>query len=215
MRLLTGEEKIFTCQHCGNRTSHRHLAIHEQEVSLGYNSYINEKIMASFYVNFFECSTCSGITIKVLFSEDVEDAEEINYDKVESLFPKDKKFPEDMPKGVTKGYLEAAKVKKISRPAFVMLIRRALESLCEDKGAAGRNLEAKVKSLAEKGLLPGSFVEMVDSIRLFGNIGAHDMEVDFTEEQIDTIDYFFIALVEYIYIAPAKLNKLKESIKKK
>jgi len=207
--------EIFTCFHCGNRTSHKLLLMHTQKVFLTYEPYNGDEVTADNYIHFFECSTCEGITIKALFSEEIDDPRQVNFDRVTSLYPQEKSFPEEMPTTIIKAYKEASKVKKISDQAFVILIRKGLEILCEDQKISGKSLAEKIKKMIEKGMLPGSFAQMVDSIRILGNIGAHDLSSEFTKEQIETIDYFFIAVLEYVYIAPHKLEKLMTSISSK
>ncbi len=57
--------------------------------------------------------------------------------------------------------------------AASMLIRKTLEALCHDKGAAGETLRGRLKSLRSKVVLPEELHEGMDAIRLLGNDAAH------------------------------------------
>lgn len=203
--------EIFTCSHCGNKTDHRQLLVHSQKVMLGFSPY-GDKVEADNYILVFECPTCTGITIKSLFSEEIDDPNNINMDAVTTLYPSQKKFPEDMPQTIVKIYQESIKVKRISPVSFSLLIRKGLEALCEDQKTPGRNLNERLKIIVQKMELPKKFVEMIDSIRLLGNKSAHDLDFSVTNEQADSLDYFFNAIIEYVYVAPNKIAEIQKSL---
>jgi len=207
-------EEIMTCLHCGNKAAQKQIARYDQDVSLGIWAG-GEEILTDNYVFLFECKTCKGLSLKTIYSETVDSSGYINFDGMNSLYPISKEFPENMPFNIVKSYKEARKVKRISPVAFSILIRKSLEELCKDRKAKGKTLKGKIEYLAKNNILPSSFIKMVNSIRTFGNIGAHEIEVDLTEEQVDILDDFFIALIEYVYIAPNKMKKLQDSLKKK
>jgi len=110
-------------------------------------------------------------------------------------------------------YEEAKKVKEVSPLAFSLLIRRALEQLCNDKNATGDNLKAKIKDLGTKKVIPEKLSDMADIIRDIGNTGAHAYKFDLNKYDMDVLDDFFIAVVEYVYLAPAKISKIRERLK--
>ncbi len=67
------------------------------------------------------------------------------------------------------------------------MIRRALERTCEEKGARGDNLWAKIKDLQLRmGLFDNAHVDLANATRHFGNVGAHpqsDLLDDLTDEE--------------------------------
>lgn len=203
--------EIFTCSHCGNKTDHKQLLFHSQKVILGISPY-GDKVEADNYILVFECPTCTGITVKSLFSEEIDDPNDVNMDYVTTLYPSPKKFPEDMPKAIVKIYQESVRVKRISPVSFSLLIRKGLEALCEDQKATGKNLNERLKIIVKKMELPSKFVEMIDSIRLLGNKSAHDLDFSVTNEQADSLDYFFNAIIEYVYVAPNKIAEIQKSL---
>ena len=55
---------------------------------------------------------------------------------------------------------------------------------------------------------------MAHQIRLICNIGAHDAEDDVTEEDVPIILDFLEAILEYLYIAHAKIEALQARLAK-
>ena len=55
---------------------------------------------------------------------------------------------------------------------------------------------------------------MTDVIRILGNYGAHASDVEVTRQDVQVMDDFFIALLEYVYVAPQKLENLKKRLSK-
>lgn len=50
-----------------------------------------------------------------------------------------------------------------------------------------------------------------DIIRLVGNVGAHASEENVHPLQVMALDDFFKAVVEYVYVSPAKIDEFKNS----
>jgi len=95
----------------------------------------------------------------------------------------------------------------------VVLCRRALEGICDDKGANGQTLYTKIKSLHEKGILSKIDVEYYHEIRFFGNYGAHptnDLLGDVTKDDSDIVLELILHLVRHVYEMPDKIDTLKE-----
>ena len=54
-----------------------------------------------------------------------------------------------------------------------MMIRRCLEEVCEDRGATGPDLKARIHGLRSKVVLPDELFLAMDDLRLLGNDAAH------------------------------------------
>jgi hypothetical protein len=57
--------------------------------------------------------------------------------------------------------------------AAALMVRRALEDLCDDRGATGPNLKTRLESLSDKIAVAKALVEGLDNLRLLGNDAAH------------------------------------------
>jgi hypothetical protein len=96
--------------------------------------------------------------------------------------------------------------------AFAVQIRRALEALCEDREARGSNLQKRLLDLSEKGEIPSVLAEAGDVLRLIGNMGAHASDNSVHPLLALTIDEFFRAIIEYVYLAPKKMQDFREKM---
>ena len=57
--------------------------------------------------------------------------------------------------------------------AAAIMIRRTLEELCDDKGATGPHLKARIAALQSVVVLPQGLLNALDDLRLLGNDAAH------------------------------------------
>jgi hypothetical protein len=73
-------------------------------------------------------------------------------------------------------------------------------------------LHERLKDLVGRGELPSVLAEMTDLLRLLGNAGAHDLRSAVRPPQVWAMDEFFRAVVEYIYVAPAKVKAFRETL---
>ena len=94
------------------------------------------------------------------------------------------------------------------------LIRRALEALCDDRKVAPGTLHSRLASLANKGEIPPVLVEITSVLRTLGNSGAHNTEQKVKAPMNWRMDTFFRTLVEYVYVAPARLDEFRKSVAK-
>ena len=72
--------------------------------------------------------------------------------------------------------------------------------------------EGRLGELADRGEIPTTLAEVTDVLRLLGNVGAHAAEESIKPWQVNAIDEFFRAVVEYVYVAPSKLKEFRESL---
>ncbi len=57
--------------------------------------------------------------------------------------------------------------------AAAIMVRKALEELCDDRGAKGDNLKLRIADLGARVVLPKELLDALDHIRLLGNDAAH------------------------------------------
>ena len=204
-------ESIATCPHCGNKTSH---VVTSQTSSREKVYDTNGEFIGEFdnYFYLTACKTCNEIC---LFSDWELSDNPGNLNEAVPFYPYKRKLAEAVPKEIRKSYEEAKKVEKISPNAFAVLTRRSLELLCKDQKAKGNNLKEQISDLSAKGNIPSTLIEMADTLRFLGNIGAHEIEFDFEKSETQAMDDFLVAMLEYVYVAPNKIRNLLDSISKK
>jgi hypothetical protein len=96
------------------------------------------------------------------------------------------------------------------------MIRKALDLLCQDRGATGANLKERIASLGTKVLIPKELFDGMDELRLWGNDAAHIESRIFDEigkEEVEVGIEFAKEILKAVYQYSALLSKLK-SLKK-
>ena len=161
---------VAFCPHCGNRAPQRH--IHTQ-VYLGKDysmdgSLTDNVLPCAYYVAV--CETCNEILLYNAFIDVVEDND---LHLADLIWPDRGVLHQAVPKAIAECYAEPARIKNLAPNAFAVQIRRALESLCDDRGAKKGTLQHRLQDLASRGEIPPILAEMTDVLRLLGNIGAH------------------------------------------
>jgi hypothetical protein len=134
-------------------------------------------------------------------------------ESIRALYPFEKQIPSNLPEPIGKIYAEAIKVQTISPSSCAVLVRRTLEAVCQYENAAGRTLADKLKSLASTGKIPQTLIDVALHLRQLGNLGAHlDIRDDVTIEDVPIILDFIELFLDYVYVAPAKIQEVKDRL---
>jgi hypothetical protein len=203
-------ELIRLCPHCGNTTPHEILF----ECSAPMTWYgsdgqptTNKTNPDSDYV-LIRCQTCRDIALYAKLS--------INdwHEETSLMYPTDYNLHSCIPAEVASNYQEAKRVQNVSPNAFAVLLRRSLEAICNDRGVSEGSLSFRLKELATKGEIPGNLAEISSVLRELGNAGAHHTTQRVTVPMTWTMDEFFRAIVEYVYVAPHQLEQFQRNLAK-
>ena len=153
------------------------------------------------------CGTCKTPSVY----EDSWDEEKRRW--VASLaYPKPLSAPRDVPAEIRRLFDEAVSALHSAPSLTAVGIRKCLEAVCDDRHAQGKDLAARIAFLSSTGAIPKTLGEMMDASRAFGNIGAHFGQNSVTAEQAKTLLEFTLAIFEYIYVAPAKIEAVRKSL---
>jgi len=205
---MEGIKDVAFCSHCGNKSPQRLL--HSQECS--YVDYLGDgrKVDGLTAVYFVAvCGTCNHILVYRAI-ESIPKPED--FTNAVLIFPDSGRLHRSIPAEVADIYQEAFRIREIAPNAFAVQIRRALEALCEDRGARKGTLHRRLSDLVARNEIPEVLAEVTDVLRLLGNIGAHANTQVVEAWQVHTIDEFFRAVVEYVYVAPSKLQEFQQSL---
>ncbi len=99
--------------------------------------------------------------------------------------------------------------------AAAIMIRRTLEELCEDKGAAGDNLKQRLEDFGNQIILPKQLLKAANYLRLLGNDAAHieDRTYDkIGKEEILTAIKLTKELIKASYQYETLLDELKSNM---
>ncbi len=102
--------------------------------------------------------------------------------------------------------------------AAAIMVRKTLEEICRERGAAGQNLKKRLEELRSKVVLPQELLDGLDDLRLLGNDAAHiesheydkvgqeevEVGIEITKEVLKAV-YQYSALI-------GRLQKLKKPI---
>lgn len=134
-----------------------------------------------------------------------------------------KSYPEGLPKTVDS--LIADNVRKDFEEALLcqsagayrgaaVLARRAVQSICLDKGAKkGENLHKQIKELFDKNIITQAIKDWADEVRYIGNDAAHPNKEEVNKEDSEDILELLESLCNVLYVAPARATKRKQKRK--
>lgn len=208
---MSAISKIAFCPHCGNQTPQK--LVHVQTCGWTGSSLVNDEELdlgRTYFVA--SCETCKHILLYSMWGDDHDEKSHAEIFAESYLeYPDSSHLYLPIPELIKQIYEEASKLKPTFPDHFAVQIRKALEALCEDRGAKGKNLQQQINYMVSNEELPATLADAADILRLLGNVGAHASGKHITFGQADAIDKFFLAIVEYIYVAPSRVNALRDS----
>ena len=100
--------------------------------------------------------------------------------------------------------------------AAAVMVRRALEEVCDDQDATGANLQKRIEALSTKITLPPAFLAGLHDLRYLGNDAVHlelkdfdDVGSDEAEAGIEVLRVLLMSLYQYVGVMQ-KLAALKK-----
>jgi uncharacterized protein DUF4145 len=94
--------------------------------------------------------------------------------------------------------------------ATALLCRRAIETLCVDRGVREKNLALSLATMRDRHLIDGGLFDWADGLRLAGNKAAHDVESEISWEDARDLVEFTEALLEYVIVFRERFERYKE-----
>jgi Domain of unknown function (DUF4145) len=120
----------------------------------------------------------------------------------------------NLPSTIEKAYRAALKVQDIEPNACAVLIGRTLEAVCNHEQVKRGVLADRLKLLAASERFPRTLSEMAEQLKQLRNLGAHADDDEITEEDVPIIIGFLEIILEYLYVAPAKIAAVQARLKK-
>lgn len=138
------------------------------------------------------------------------------YENGQLLYPEPEVVaPEkDMPESVKKLYEEAASICHRSPRAACALLRLAIEVLCDELGATGDTVSAKISSMVKRGLTE-DVQRALDVVRVVGNNAVHPGEIKLDVDDAATASMLFGLLniiTRRLISEPNMINSLYENL---
>ncbi len=194
--LKSGQNVVHTCPYC------RHSAVF---IAIGSDIQVSQAHKCGQRV----CPDCKG-HIFVIFE----------YSKLLRAYPplRIDFSTTDIPKNIVATFHEALSCHAHNCfTSSAIMVRRTLEEICADLGAAGRDLKARIGDLKTKVVLPPELFEAMDELRLLGNDAAHIEAKSYDSigtEELETAIEFTKEIMKGVYQYKGLLSKLR-GLKKK
>jgi Domain of unknown function (DUF4145) len=219
---MNDTQKSMLCGNCGKQAVFTVRAEWKKdEVAIIDSPYNEGQDIITWRV--LECTGCKSPTLaetKSLYSfvdHELYAGVELISSETIILYPgaKPAKTPlTNLPETIEKKYQAALKVQDIEPSACAVLVGRTLEAVCNYEKATGKTLSDKVNNLVNSDRIPTTLAEMAHQLRQIRNFGAHDADDEVTEEDVPIILDFLEAILEYLYVAPAKIAAVQARLKK-
>lgn len=112
---------------------------------------------------------------------------------------------ERIPQKIRRDFDEALLCLSVSavRGAAV-LARRALQTICRDKGATKKDLKNQIDELFANNIITKDLKDWSHEVRYVGNDAAHSNDNEVQKEDAEEIIELLESLCEVLYVAPAK-----------
>lgn len=124
----------------------------------------------------------------------------------------DSNISEDVPSSISEVFAEASHCLYSNCPrASVVMSRRTLEAITQDKGELNGTLAERLNALSQRNILHPTLSEWAKEIRMIGNLGAHYDPIN-TVSMEDAKDLlaFVRELLKYLYELPAELSRRRK-----
>ena len=205
---------ITTCRECGNTGLLKRVAQFDQSIP----DYCDGEQVATYDYNWvmLECPVCNSVSLYQRYTSDYMmdcDGNEIYNDRI--LYPPVRIF-QNVPKDILKSYEAAIRTSKVDLSVSLIAIRAVLEKICKERGTTRKNLDAMLRQMVEKHILPETLDKCGFIIRKMGNSGAHgDDNLILSSRDIAELIDFIETIMYYIYELPVKVDKLNQKYKLK
>lgn len=202
-------EYILPCYNCSVKTTHKVLLSVNTSDEEGIGCYKDYEIV--------QCQGCKNISFRKNFKNPLEvdfnaqgDIESIDH---EEIFPirilgrkKLNKF-RVMPSKVSRIYEETYEALCNRLDTLTTIgIRTLIEAIAKEKGAPGKYLKDNIDFLNNSKILSNKNKDILNDIRLLGNVAAHEVDPPEYDKLIIAFD-IIENLLTSVYIHPSSLKK--------
>jgi len=200
--------QVMPCPLCENYAPQQ--LIHTQACTNGRETFLEERRfeLSGAYYYVAVCGTCKGVNL--YWSGPENKLDDRDFHKAELIWPKRPTRHESVPDNIAETYFDALRVKDVPN-SFANQIGLALEQICDQRKIKRGKLQERLSQLAAQFELKKEIEAIVDALRLLRNKGVHEPK-GVKEEYVSLIEEFFLALVDYVYIAPYESRKMLEKL---
>jgi len=208
------------CPHCN-------IHIHENRSQQTIGS-DNSRYWGVFYQN---CPSCSNLIIWLACKDKVaiDDYQHIHFKDEDIRYvvlptSSVRTVPPQVPEAISQDFIESASIVDVSPKASATLSRRCLQHILIDAAKVNpkSNLDQQIQEAIDKRNMPSYIVDMLDSVRMIGNFGAHPNKslttgliIDVEPEEANHNLYVVEHLFDFYYVKPYVIKERKDQINAK
>lgn len=204
---------IEECRHCGNKT--------KLDILGNYQEFSNDYTDIQYKINWLllKCCVCEQISFASIYiGEDTQFMNcngEIECSEIyKTRYPVETYQGTNVPDNVNNSFSSALKARYVDNVICLIALRRTLEIICKDNGATNGTLQSKILQLTKQGIFPKVINEASDILRLLGNEAAHGDDTEYDEHTINEMVNFTQIIIEYVYVIPYRIQKIKSKLGK-
>jgi hypothetical protein len=206
-------EQTYICHHCGNESVMSDIGSYKRFPNIDDN----DELYEVFEHHLLECPMCHKPLLLSLYRHEfmqieASDRKLENYAESRIEYPRSRLGYKNTPQEIRESFETAIRVKGFDKKASLISLRLTIELVLGNKGETRGSLHEKIRKLTDSGVLPEVLSEISDVTRLFGNSAAHDKSVEVNEVDLDLLIEFTEYLLDYLYVIPAHIKRLKEKI---
>lgn len=145
---------------------------------------------------------------------DAEDGHRAPRSSVQLIYPSraPRELSDHVPEAVRSLFREASECENVGAlRGAAGLYRAAVEVLCDEQGAEGKTLYAKLEALKTKAI-DDQIIADLHEARLLGNFSLHD-GMTFTAEEVADVAELLIEATTALYVQPAERRRLRDARK--
>jgi len=188
---LIAQLALKRCPHCGVDSPTMEILGHYDTVDIQGT---NRRCWASYF-----CRRCGGVVIASALA--------IN-GYVQEIFPRSPRVDESVPQKARE-FLTQAIDSKAAPAGAVMLTASAVDAMLKAKQYIEGSLYTRIDKAADDHLITSDMAQWAHQIRLEANDQRHaDQKSELpTEQDADRVIKFALALAEFLFVLPAKIQK--------
>lgn len=154
------------------------------------------------------CNECGQI---ILYDDLGECLSKVDYQSGNICYPPMEWRHSSVPSVVREAYEVAMQFQAGEPAAFVSRALSALNSVCDDQGVDARTLRDRIRKMSDRGQIPDALANFAD--RLISKVEGPALSADQLIHAMHVLlfDQLVRAMIEHVYVAPAKLQDLAES----
>src|SRR5574337_1118287 len=126
--------RVQYCPHCGN-TAPQKLVHVQRYLEKGWSLSDGSEDEVPWSTFVAVCETCHQV---LLYDNTGDQWKPQDFHQADLAYPKSGCLDRSVPSSVARVYKEAYRIKSVAPNAYAVLIRKALEAICEDRGSAER-----------------------------------------------------------------------------